>query len=119
MLLNISNHPSKLWDEKQSREAERLFGGVADLPFPAVDPATDESTIQALAHNYADRVCSMGTPQSVVAHVMGEMTFTYAIVTLLKSIGYRCVASTTERCVVEEQQGQKTVLFNFVQFRDY
>ncbi len=119
MLLNISNHPSKLWNEKQSREAERLFGGVADLPFPAVDSAADEPTIQALARNYADKVCAMGTPQAVAVHVMGEMTLTYALVGLLRAKGYRCVASTSERQVLEEQSGRKVVQFTFVRFRDY
>ncbi len=119
MLLNISNHPSKLWDEKQSVVAKRLFGMVVDVPFPAVDPAADEPTIQALAHDYTDKVCTMGTPQSVVVHVMGEMTLTYTLVGLLRAKGYRCVASTTERQVLDEKSGRKVVQFTFVRFRNY
>ena len=47
------------------------------------------------------------------------MTLTYALVNLLKAAGYRCVASTTVREVYEEQPGKKTVIFQFVRFRDY
>lgn len=119
MLLNLSNHPSNQWAAEQTREAERLFGEVVDLPFPPVDPAADEQAIQALARNYADKVCAVGTPQAVAVHVMGEMTLTYALVGLLRAKGYRCVASTSERQVLEEQSGRKVVQFTFVRFRDY
>jgi hypothetical protein len=50
---------------------------------------------------------------------MGEMTFTFYIVQQCLSSGIVCVASTTERMVNENNNGNKEVQFNFVQFREY
>jgi hypothetical protein len=50
---------------------------------------------------------------------MGEMTLTYQLVGLLKDAGYRCYASTTVREVYEQEPGKKTVIFQFVNFREY
>lgn len=49
---------------------------------------------------------------------MGEMNFTYALVSKLKAHNIRCVASTTKRETVEEN-GVKISKFNFVRFREY
>lgn len=49
---------------------------------------------------------------------MGEMTFTYALVNLLKDAGIKCIASTTKRNV-EEIDGKQVSTFQFVQFREY
>lgn len=119
MLINLSNHPSRKWQAQQMQAAVAQFGSVVDLPFPDVPPVASVSDIAQLADLYTEKVAAMASANEAVVHVMGEMTFTYAMVCRLKAKCYRCVASTTERCVVEEQPGQKTVLFNFVQFRDY
>ncbi|WP_231999441.1 hypothetical protein [Prevotella melaninogenica] len=50
---------------------------------------------------------------------MGELTFCYYAVRLLKKAGIRCVASTTERIVEETEDHRKLVRFSFVQFREY
>jgi hypothetical protein len=55
-------------------------------------------------------------PQAV--HLMGEMTFTFRLVTMLQAAGIPCIASTTHR-TVEERDGKKIVQFEFVQFRPY
>ena len=57
------------------------------------------------------------TPDAV--HLMGEMTFTYALVSLLQAANILCVASTSDRKVIEEENGKKTILFEFKQFRAY
>jgi hypothetical protein len=49
---------------------------------------------------------------------MGEQTFTTAMVRLLQTYGFTCVASTTER-VAKEENGVKTSEFRFVKFRKY
>jgi hypothetical protein len=51
-------------------------------------------------------------------HIMGEMTFTFALVNLLKEVGIKCIASTTKRNV-EEIDGKHVSTFQFVQFREY
>ncbi len=122
MLLNLSNHPSDLWDENQLKAATDNFGKVADLPFPEISPEADSASIEALAHHYCKKVLNLLSSSSYAhsaVHLMGEMTFTYCLTGLLQQSGVRCVASTTVRKVLNGQNGQKTVSFEFRQFRDY
>lgn len=113
MLLNLSNHPSALWTETQLAAAD---GQVVDVPFPQVDPAGDEAYVESLANEYLDKILKMDNIEAV--HIMGEMNFTYSLVTKLKAHDIRCVASTTKRETVEEN-GVKTSVFKFVKFREY
>lgn len=115
MLLNLSNHPSSNWTETQLAAA----GGesqVIDLPFPTVSPDGDEAYIEQLANDYYDKINAMSNIEAV--HIMGEMNFTYALVSKLKAHNIRCLASTTKRETVEEN-GVKISKFNFVRFREY
>jgi hypothetical protein len=119
MLINLSNHPSSNWSEAQTRAARELFGQVTDMPFPAVDPAGNEKYIQSLVTEYLSKVRNLTQGNSnTTIHIMGEMTFTVAMVAALQKSGYRCVASTTQR-VAAEQGGLKTSEFRFVKFREY
>lgn len=119
MLINISNHPSDAWPVEQRDTALKLFKGILDIPFPKVDPEVDSSIICQLADDILGQVLKLAeTHQSLVVHVMGEMTLTFALVCKLSSYGIKCVASTTKRVV--SVQGQiKTAEFNFVRFREY
>ena len=120
MLINLSNHPSGKWSKEQFMAA-KPYTEIVDWPFPAIDPETDTKSIEKLAQQYftaiLEEINSSDDSQNAV-HVMGEMTFSFALVALLQKEGVRCVASTSKRMVVE-QQGQKIVTFNFVQFRGY
>ena len=51
--------------------------------------------------------------------IMGELTFTCAMVVLLRALNISCIASTTYRNVVDDADGKKIVTFSFVQFREY
>ena len=113
-MINISNHPSTKWGDEQLKAA----GAVVDLPFPAVDPNASSEELDALAQTYLEKIFSMGTLDGVV-HVMGEMGFTFKLVSLLKEAGLTVVHSTTERLSVENPDGTKTSLFKFCQFREY
>lgn len=117
MLLNISNHPSSLWNADQLNAAS-VYGETVDLPFPDVDPSADESVVSSLAEKYLELVVAKGTPEDVVVHLMGEFCFTYALLLLLRERGYLCVASTSRRNVVMED-GVKKVIFEFCAFRKY
>ena len=99
--------------------AERLGGEIVDIPFPVVDPAGDAESVAALADCYCRMALETSDGQEVVVHVMGEMTFTFALVQRLQAVGIPCVASTTERVVNETPDGRKESLFKFVQFRKY
>ena len=114
-LLNLSNHPSSGWTDAQRKAAEKEFGPVEDLPFPSIPPDLEEEALQQLVEEYHDKVLDLA-PTAV--HIMGEMTFTFALVQRLKEAAIPCVASTTKR-LVNEQNGNKVVAFQFVRFRTY
>ena len=118
MFINLSNHPSSYWSDRQW-EASRCYGEVVDFPFPVVAPDATNQEIQALADVYVEKILSVGDAKSITVHVMGEMTFTFMVVERLKSMGIRCVASTTERKTTYNSDGTKVSEFSFVKFRDY
>jgi hypothetical protein len=135
MLINLSNHPSNLWSAEQQTAAVKQVGelkiGVSqikDLPFPAVDPNGDEDYILSLVDEYLEKiediVCNVPKSKlllllsNLTIHIMGELTFTFAMVNALQAKGFTCVASTTER-IAKEENGLKTSEFRFVKFRPY
>ena len=118
LFINFSNHPSCHWGDAQRIAAER-YGEILDLPFPAVDEQSSKEEVSQLADRYVAKIVSMGSPQELTVHIMGEMTFTFMVVTRLKEMGIRCVASTTERKTTYNDDGTKLSEFSFVKFRDY
>ncbi|GHT14377.1 hypothetical protein FACS189426_20620 [Bacteroidia bacterium] len=119
MLINLSNHPSAQWSAEQRAAAEKQFGEIQDLPFPAVDPTGESIYIEQLAQDYLNIIAKkhFSNPLPTI-HIMGEMNFTYSIVRLLQNYGFTCVSSTTER-IAKEENGVKTSEFRFVRFRNY
>jgi hypothetical protein len=119
MLINLSNHPSTCWPAEQTDSATSRFGEIVDLPFPSVNPEGDEAYIQQLSDEYLEKIEHLaGTGNAATIHIMGEMTFTFAIVNTLQKKGFTCVASTTQR-VAAEENGMKTSEFRFKRFREY
>lgn len=118
MLINLSNHPSRYWGDRQG-EAARCYGDIVDFPFPVVAPDADSQELQTLVQDSVQEILSMGDANSITVHIMGEMTFTFMVVTRLKELGIRCVASTTERKVTYTSDGVKQTEFSFVKFREY
>lgn len=118
MLINLSNHPSQYWGERQ-REASRCYGNVVDLSFPAIAPSANSQELQALAQSCVQKILSMGEAETITVHIMGEMTFTFMIVKMLKELDIRCIASTTERKTTYNSDGSKLSEFSFVKFREY
>ena len=89
MLLNLSNHPSNKWIDKQTEVACQLYGSVTDLSFPQIAPNNTTQQVQQLAQD------------------------------LLQTAGIVCIASTTDRNTIDNPDGSKTLQFNFCQFRNY
>ena len=116
--LNLSNHPSTNWSEEQLTAA-RIFGEIKDLPFPNIDESLDETGIEALTDDYLAQIKELSGGEPCTVHIMGEMTFTYALVNKLKAEGYTCVASTSIRDVELLPDGSKQVRFHFCRFRKY
>lgn len=118
MLINLSNHPKERWSEHQLFEAQQ-YGKIVDLPFPNIPPDASVEQLQPLIEEYYNRVTSFGDPSRVVVHLMGEMTFTFMLLSRLLKADYRCISSTTNRIVEELSSGEKRVLFQFSKFREY
>ena len=119
MLLNLSNHPSTAWSPEQLDAATNQFGGVIDKPFPNIDPYATSEEVKLLVMEYGLRVANFKEAQLKAIHIMGEMTFVHHFIRIMETIQMPCYASTTERTVIEEADGRKTVQFKFVQFRLY
>ena len=117
LFINFTNHPSEGWEEKQLNEAKK-YGEIVDIKFPEIDPKNDDMAIQGLADTYVKKITDMEATKKVV-HIMGEMTFVFRMVFRLKTLGFRCIASTTERKVTITSDGQKISSFQFVRFREY
>lgn len=118
ILINLSNHPSVQWSEEQLNAAKD-FGDIEDWDFPSIDCEADNKFILQLADEYLARIFERIKTSNITVHIMGEMTFTYALVTKLKNLDIPCIASTTERKVTENADGTKTSSFHFVRFRQY
>ena len=117
VFVNLSNHPSSDWTEKQLKAAEK-YGNVIDVNFPKIPPEADEQAISQIADQYVAMIRDMTKDKSVTLHIMGEMTFVFRVVLRLNSLGITCVASTTERIAYETDAG-KLSEFHFVRFRKY
>lgn len=118
LLINLSNHPSAGWGARQ-REAAEMYGEIEDMDFPAIPPVAGEREITDLAEEYVARIEERAETRDVTVHIMGEMTFCYAVITRLQPLGIPCIASTTRRQVTETADGVKEVRFDFETFRKY
>lgn len=119
MLINLTNHPSTQWSERQL-EAAKSYGDIIDIPFPTIDEMADEAYIDALADEYLQKILASTTDKDVTVHLMGELTFTFALLKRLQGHGIPCIASTSKRIVKEETAGRKgEVIFQFERFRRY
>lgn len=121
MLINLSNHSISTWSKNQLEAAYRLYEDVIDVAFPNVPPEGDYDVVTALAHEYLGHCLDILTQyphQRNAVHIMGEMCFSFAMVSLLLKKNVECIASTTQRIVLEEN-GFKKSEFKFVRFRKY
>ncbi|MDR3129376.1 MAG: CRISPR-associated protein [Tannerellaceae bacterium] len=119
MLINLSNHPSHLWSEKQWKAA-MVYGEVVDIPFPDVDPEGDELYIHSLSFEYVMKILNIKKEEeNVTVHIMGEMTLSYSLIHALSSENISCIASTTLRNVISFSNDVKETQFVFSRFRKY
>jgi len=121
MLLNLSNHPLNTWSIKQVETAKKQYVKIIDIPFPKINPNADENEINYLTEQYFSKIIdelqkSSDTENAV--HIMGELNFTFGIVSKLLNSGITCIASTSNRNTLNTENG-KIVNFNFVRFREY
>lgn len=118
IFLNLSNHPSSKWDEKQVAAAS-TYGEIIDIPFPEIDPAAGKDEIHDLASQYMQMISGIYSDNQITVHIMGEQTFCHALVTMLEKSGIKCVASCAARNATELPDGRKLSEFSFIRFREY
>ena len=118
LFINFSNHPFQDWGQSQ-QEAAKKYGTIVDIPFPDVSPTNIKKDLSSLVNQYVQKITSISKDKEACVHIMGEMTFTFMVVTRLKEMGIKCVASTTERKTTYNDDGTKQSEFSFVRFREY
>lgn len=114
VFVNFTNHPSRLWDERQREAAER-YGTITDIPFPDVDASGDEAYIARLAEEYLGKILALH-PAAVLCQ--GEFTLAYQVITRLKEKGITVLAACSTRNVKTEGN-RKEAIFVFERFREY
>ena len=119
-MINVSNHPSNKWTDDQKKG----YSVIHDLPFPNIAPTIWQNELDELVTEFTMAIMAIVNKNNGVGidthvMVMGEMVFTYRLVSALKLRGIICVASTSERMVVEKPNGEKTVRFEFKGWRSY
>lgn len=119
MLINLSNHPMEHWDKKQLRETEK-YGEIIDMPFPAISPDLSDEELNSLVEEYYKRILEYENP---VVMIQGEFVFVYRLVTKLKKVGIKALASCSQRVASEQMMGDgrvvKTTVFSFAGYREY
>ena len=117
-LINLSNHPSQYWSKEQINAAA-IYGDIMDMPFPIISPDARDEDIKKMANEYVNRILELEEQKHLTVHIMGEMTFTYMVVSQLKAMGIECIASTTNRNTQDLLDGRKISDFKFIRFRRY
>lgn len=119
MLINLSNHPHQNWPQNQYNSAVDHYGSIIDMPFPSIEPDASLDQVRLLAEKYYGKIRKVSSKEIVTVHLMGESTFCFQLLLMLKDAGIPCVASTTKRVVEVNDKGQKVSSFVFYQFRHY
>lgn len=116
---NVSNHPVTSWFPAQTEAALALgFGEPFDAPWRVddIDPNDTEAAVALRVRSLCVALTAAGVRG---AHVAGDLTFTFALVTALRAQSVRCFASTSRRLVTEHIEGRVTRSFEFVRWREY
>ena len=116
IFINLTNHPSKNWGEKQIEEALKMGEYIIDIPFPNVPPSSNEFKVKEMGDDLVQHILSYFDFKYIL--VQGEMSLATYIAFRLYQAGKIPVVATTERKVVEDGE-KKISIFEFVRFRPY
>lgn len=120
VFINLSNHPSSMWVERQKQAALRGHTEIVDIAFPAIDPHGTSQDIDNLVEEYFKKVITYHAPTVML---QGEFLFTYRLINRLKKAGITVVAGCSERRTIEsvDENGatSKQSVFEFVDFKEY
>jgi len=128
-IVNLSNHPSVKWEEKQVnavKEYATLITALqttsqikeivlTDLPHPQIPSSEDENFVDKLAEEYIQKLQEMSAN---VVFLAGELSFVSSILrwAFTRKPNVHIITSTTER-IVEEKDGVKISKFQFGRIR--
>ena len=119
MFLNITNHKSTMWSQKQINAAH-VYGEIVDYPYPELSPSFSTEDISRIAREELRKIIAMKPSACLVA---GEWSITFQLVDGLLKAGVKVLSACSERNTVEQQNpdgtSTKTSHFDFVQFREY
>ena len=128
IFINLSNHPSNTWSDKQKSTVKEKYNTetIIDISFPDINPEWNLDKVRTLVHSYKDEIINHFHDKNdwIILHVMGEMSFTHALVNMMSAYKVTCICSTTKRKVITEYdklgfEAGKQVTFEFCKFRDY
>lgn len=115
--VNISNHPSNKWSEKQLSAATQTWGEVIDIAFPNVPSLAGRERVLEMASLILEQIPA--TAKAVM--VQGEFSLTYHITKALIEKGATVVVACSDRNVKEtvlpDGTTKKDVVFEFAGFR--
>ncbi|GJQ64184.1 MAG: hypothetical protein SCALA702_32370 [Melioribacteraceae bacterium] len=122
MLINLTNHTTDTWTETQLEEANKCFGEIINLAFPAINPQNSLEEIKELAKKYLFIILEIkknnpGVSLSVL--LSGEYTFVFNLVEMLKVKHIKVYSATSERISRDMGDNKKEIVFRFVKFRPY
>jgi len=113
ILVNLSNHPSKGWNDQQKFGFEQII----DIPFPEIQI---DSNFDSIADSMYDTVRSNGcNPSNSTIMVQGQHPATFSIVACLINSGWTVLAAHTPRVVTDNPDGSKTSVFKFNGYQKY
>lgn len=120
LFINYSNHPSSHWCERQLQHGKK-YGDIIDISFPEVQSDASKNDISKIAKESVEQIFNIVKNKDGIlsaAHIMGEHTLCYTLVSKLQQRNITCVASTTERMVTQNGD-EKISVFKFRSFRAY
>ena len=119
MFINLTNHSSKFWEQKQL-EATKKYGEIKDFDLPEISGYENEEDIQKMVDKYFFKIIKM-EPDCVL--IQGEYTFTYRLIFKLLKYGIRVVAASSSKRSIEyvNDFGRKERCseFEFIKYREY
>ena len=119
MFLNVSNHPSNMWQQKQL-DAAREYGEIVDFGHPDIPACATEDKIREIASKTVREIEEL---KPDVIFLAGEFTIAFMLVDELLSRGFTVLAATSDRITEETELDdgtmQKVSKFEFIQFRPY
>ncbi|WP_353684354.1 hypothetical protein V4D30_00800 [Thermodesulfovibrio sp. 3907-1M] len=119
ILINHTNHPSQKWDEKQ----KEYWSEIIDLPFPSIDPKATTEEVDTIAminfleiDKIAKEITDKNSNASIFIMLQGEFTYCYLLYQKIRN-KFPIAIPTTERKVIEKENGEKISIFEFVRWR--